>query len=176
MITPSSRKYCVLLVHPGISTQYKIRFLIYGFIFYLYNSFFQTMFSVQFDKYVSCRFVSKQLCLFWLFRFGSETPKQTYNIFCGFRETNRKSALKDWVSDCFGSKREILFVCFENTAVPFCDEAVSPFEIKELIFFIASIVDGEVDLFPIKFWKFFVWVYGYPAWSQNLKQNSITFN
>jgi hypothetical protein len=55
------------------------------------------------------RFVTKQFCLFRLFRYRFETPKQT-EIFCfWFHETNR---------NCFGLFRfepKIIFVCFEDT-------------------------------------------------------------
>jgi hypothetical protein len=52
------------------------------------------------------RFVSKQICLFRLFRNGFETPKQTGKIIYWFRETNRKWTETDCVSVCFGSNRK----------------------------------------------------------------------
>jgi hypothetical protein len=56
------------------------------------------------------RFVSKQMCLFRLFRNGSETPKQTEKIIFWFRETNRKSTETDCVSVCFGSNRKKIYL------------------------------------------------------------------
>jgi hypothetical protein len=57
------------------------------------------------------RFVSKQFCLFRLFRYRFETPKQT-EIFCfWFHETNRNRS-------CFCLFRfepKFIFVCFEDT-------------------------------------------------------------
>jgi hypothetical protein len=60
------------------------------------------------------RFVSKQICLFQLFRNGSETPKQTKKIIFWFRETNRKWTETDCVSVCFGSNQKKID-CFEDT-------------------------------------------------------------
>ncbi len=51
------------------------------------------------------RFVMKQICLFRLFRYRFETPKQT-EIFCfWFQESNRNKRKTDLVSVCFGSNR-----------------------------------------------------------------------
>jgi hypothetical protein len=60
-------------------------------------------------------FVSKQICLFWLFQNGSETPKQAEKIIYRFHKTNQKLTERDWVSVCFGSNRQKRFVCFEDT-------------------------------------------------------------
>jgi hypothetical protein len=56
------------------------------------------------------RFVTKQFCLFRLFQYRFETPKQI-EIFCfWFHETNRNTTKTDLVSVCFGSDRN--FFCF----------------------------------------------------------------
>jgi hypothetical protein len=56
-------------------------------------------------------FVSKQICLFRLFRYMFETPKQTEKFIFWFRETNRNTTETDWVSVLFGSNRKyFLFV------------------------------------------------------------------
>jgi hypothetical protein len=62
------------------------------------------------------RFVSKQFCLFRLFRYSFETPKQTKTncnkskFFCfWYHETNPNKTETDLVSVCFGSNRN--FVC-----------------------------------------------------------------
>ena len=57
------------------------------------------------------RFVTKQFCLFWLFRYRFETPKQTETFCFWFHETNRNKGETDLVSVCFGSNRKLfLFV------------------------------------------------------------------
>ncbi len=57
------------------------------------------------------RFVSKQFCLFRLFRYRFETPKQTEIVCFWFHETNRNKRETDLVSVCFGSNRNLfLFV------------------------------------------------------------------
>ncbi len=57
------------------------------------------------------RFVSKQFCLFRLFRYRLETPKQTEICCFWFHETNRNKRETDFVSVCFGSNRNLfLFV------------------------------------------------------------------
>jgi hypothetical protein len=57
------------------------------------------------------RFVTKQICLFRLFRYRFETPKQTEIFSFWFHETNRNKRETDLVSVCFGSNRKIfLFV------------------------------------------------------------------
>ncbi len=68
-------------------------------------------FSGFFRFFSFFRFVTKQFCLFRLFRYRFETPKQT-EIFCiWFHETNRNKRETDLVSDCFGSNRNLfLFV------------------------------------------------------------------
>ncbi len=55
------------------------------------------------------RFVSKQFCLFRLFRYSFETPKQTEKNLFWFHETNRNKRETDLVSVCFGSNRNIFF-------------------------------------------------------------------
>jgi hypothetical protein len=55
------------------------------------------------------RFVSKQFCLFRLFRYRFETPKQTEKNLFWFHETNRNKRETDLVSVCFGSNRNIFF-------------------------------------------------------------------
>ena len=57
------------------------------------------------------RFVTKQICLFRLFRYRFETPKQTETFCYWFHETNRNKRETDLVSVCFGSNRKLfLFV------------------------------------------------------------------
>ncbi len=48
------------------------------------------------------RFVTKQFCLFRLFRYKFETPKQTEISSFWFHETNRNKRETDLVSVCFG--------------------------------------------------------------------------
>jgi hypothetical protein len=60
------------------------------------------------------RFVSKQFCLFRLFRYRFETPKQTEKMFFGFTkqtETNAKQILFRFVS----VRTENFFFHFEDT-------------------------------------------------------------
>jgi hypothetical protein len=54
------------------------------------------------------RFVTKQFCLFRLFRYRFETPKQTETFCFWFHKTNRKKRETDLVSVCFGSNRNLL--------------------------------------------------------------------
>ncbi len=57
------------------------------------------------------RFFTKQICLFRLFRYRFETPKQTEIFRFWFHETNRNKRETDLVSVCFGSNRNLfLFV------------------------------------------------------------------
>ncbi len=56
------------------------------------------------------RFVLRKFCLFRLFRYRSETPKQTKKKVFWFCETNRKSTETDWVSVCFGSNRKKIWL------------------------------------------------------------------
>jgi hypothetical protein len=57
------------------------------------------------------RFVTKQICLFRLFRYRFETPKQTEIFSFWFHETNRNKRETDLVSVCFGSNQKLfLFV------------------------------------------------------------------
>ena len=55
------------------------------------------------------RFVTKQFCLFRLFRYRFETPKQTEFLSFWFHETNRNKRETDLVSVCFGSNRIFFF-------------------------------------------------------------------
>jgi hypothetical protein len=69
-------------------TKFKIHFLLYKVSFQFKALLLRELFAVQYIRDVLLfffRFVSKQMCLFRLFRNGSETPKQT--------ETNRKNVL-----------------------------------------------------------------------------------
>jgi len=72
------------------------------------NGFF-LFYSLQKKNSGLFRFVSKQFCLFRLFRYRFETPKQTENFFFGFHETNRNKRETDLVSVCFGSNRNFYF-------------------------------------------------------------------
>ena len=66
------------------------------------------------------RFVTKQFCLFRLFRYRFETPKQTEIFWFWFHETNRNKPETDLVSVCFGSNRNLfLFVSRTPYPVPF---------------------------------------------------------
>ncbi len=57
------------------------------------------------------RVVPKQICLFRLFRYSFETPKQTEFFSFWFHETNRNERETDPFSVCFGSNRNLfLFV------------------------------------------------------------------
>ncbi len=57
------------------------------------------------------RFVTKQICLFRLFRYRFETPKQIEFFSFWFQEPNRNKRETDLVSVCFGSNRNLfLFV------------------------------------------------------------------
>ncbi len=58
----------------------------------------------------------KQFCLFRLFRYRFETPKQTETFVIGFTkqtETNAKQILFRFVS----VRNRIIFVCFEDTLI-----------------------------------------------------------
>ncbi len=63
------------------------------------------------------RFVSKQFCLFRLFRYRFETLKQTEKFFFWFHETNRNKRETDLVSVCFGSNRNFFFFV---SRTPYC--------------------------------------------------------
>ncbi len=64
-----------------------------------------------FQKFRVVSVVSKQICLFRLFRYRFETPKQTEIFPFWFHETNRNERETDLVSVCFGSSRKLfLFV------------------------------------------------------------------
>jgi hypothetical protein len=61
------------------------------------------------------RFVTKQFCLFRLFRYRFETPKQAEIFGFWFHETNRNKLRN---RSCFGLFRfepKFIFVCFEDT-------------------------------------------------------------
>jgi hypothetical protein len=67
---------------------------------------------------------SKQVCLFQLFRYVFETPKQTQKFFCFTKQTEKQPKL-----DVFRFKPKIFFVCFKDTLVepravdPLCFDA-----------------------------------------------------
>ncbi len=64
------------------------------------------------------RFVTKQICLFQLFRYRFKTPKQTAIFSFWFHETNRNKRETDLVSVCFGLfgfEPKFIFVCFKDT-------------------------------------------------------------
>jgi hypothetical protein len=67
--------------------------------------------------YVLFRFVTKQICLFRLFRYRFETPKQTELCCFWFHKTNRNKRETDLVSVCFGSNRN-LFLIVSRTPYP----------------------------------------------------------
>ncbi len=72
---------------------------------------FPVFFKVFFRFFGLFRFVTKQFCLFRLFRYRFETPKQTEIFSFWFHETNRNKREPDLVSVCFGSNRNLfLFV------------------------------------------------------------------
>ncbi len=75
------------------------------------NSLKESIFGYFSENLGLFRFVMKQFCLFRLFRYRFETPKQT-KIFCfWFHKTNRNKRETDLVSVCFGSNRNLfLFV------------------------------------------------------------------
>ncbi len=83
------------------------RFEVNGFEDILIENYFWRFFRLVWTKF----------CLFRLFRYRSETSKQTEKNAFWFRETNRKTTETDWVSVCFGSNREKKFDCFEDTLV-----------------------------------------------------------
>ncbi len=61
-----------------------------------------------------------KFCLFWLFRYRSETPKKPKIILFGFaKKTNRKTTETGWVLACFGSNRKKIN-CFEDTLIEIC--------------------------------------------------------
>ncbi len=75
------------------------------------NSFIESIFGYFSENLGLFRFVTKQFCLFWLFRYRFETPKQTETFCFWFHETNRNKRETDLVSVCFGSNRNLfLFV------------------------------------------------------------------
>jgi hypothetical protein len=61
------------------------------------------------------RFVTKQFCLFRLFQYRFEKPKQTETFCFWFHETNRNKRETDLVSSLFRFEPKIIFVCFEDT-------------------------------------------------------------
>jgi hypothetical protein len=80
------------------------------------NSLKVSIFGYFSENFGLFRFVTKQFCLFRLFRYRFETPKQTKKFCFWFHETNRNTTETDLVSVCFGSNQNFLF-CFENTLV-----------------------------------------------------------
>jgi hypothetical protein len=75
------------------------------------NQFKREYIWVFFRKFRFVRFVTKQFCLFGLFRYRIEKPKQTETFCFWFHETNQNKRETDLVSVCFGSKRKLfLFV------------------------------------------------------------------
>jgi hypothetical protein len=59
------------------------------------------------------RFVTKQFCLFRLFRYRFKTPKQTKIFNFWFHKTNRNKRETDLVSVCFGSN-QVYFCLFRG--------------------------------------------------------------
>jgi hypothetical protein len=87
------------------------------------NSLKESIFG-NFSKILGCfglfRFVTKQICLFHLFRYRFETPKLTKIFSFWFHETNRNKPKQTQNRSCFGLFRlqpKIIFVCFEDTLV-----------------------------------------------------------
>ncbi len=72
----------------------------------------ESIFGYFFQKKLGLfRFVTKQICLFRLFRYRFKTPKQTEFFSFWFHETNRNKRETDLVLVCFGSNRNLfLFV------------------------------------------------------------------
>ncbi len=66
------------------------------------------------------RFVSKQFCLFRLFRYRFETPKQTEKKKFWFHETNRNKPKQTRNRSCFGLFRfELKFFFFFISRTPY---------------------------------------------------------
>jgi hypothetical protein len=98
------------------------------------------------------RFVSKQFCLFRLFRYGSETPKRT--------ETNRKNSLlvsrnkpkinRNRLSfGLFRFEPKIYFICFEDTlGGPLCKDEnlrlLIPFKVNKNLTLIIQCMTQDV--------------------------------
>ena len=75
------------------------------------NNLKESIFGYFSENLGSFRFVAKQICLFRLFRYRFETPKQTKNFSFWFHETNRNKRETNLVSVCSGSNRNLfLFV------------------------------------------------------------------
>ncbi len=75
------------------------------------NSLKESIFGYFSENLGLFRFVTKQICLFRLFRYRFETPKQTEIFSFWFHETNRNKRETDLVSVCFDSNRNLfLFV------------------------------------------------------------------
>jgi hypothetical protein len=68
------------------------------------NSLIESIFWYFSENFGLFWFDLKQFCLFRLFRYRFETPKQTENFSFWFHETNRNTTETDLVSVCFGSK------------------------------------------------------------------------
>ncbi len=75
------------------------------------NSLKKSIFGYFSENVGLFRFVTKQFCLFRLFRYRFETLKQTETFCHWFHETNRNKRETDLLSVCFGSNRKLfLFV------------------------------------------------------------------
>ena len=75
------------------------------------NSLKESIFGYFSENLGLFQFVTKQICLFRLFRYRFETPKQTEIFGFWFHETNRNKPETDLVSVCFGSNQNLfLFV------------------------------------------------------------------
>jgi hypothetical protein len=72
------------------------------------NSVKESIFGQFLESLGLSRFVTKQFCLFRLFRYRFETPKQTETFCFWFHETNAKQIL-------FRFEPKFIFVCFEDT-------------------------------------------------------------
>jgi hypothetical protein len=75
------------------------------------NSLKESIFGYFSENLGLFRFVTKQFCLFRLFRYRFEKPKQTETFCFWFHETNRNKRETDLFWVCFGSNRKLfLFV------------------------------------------------------------------
>jgi hypothetical protein len=71
------------------------------------------------------RFVTKQFCLFRLFWYRFETPKQTEVFSFWFHETNRNKRETDLVSVCFGSNRNLFLFVSRTPYISLCVPLIS---------------------------------------------------
>jgi hypothetical protein len=75
------------------------------------NSLIESIFWYFYENLVLFRFVSKQFCLFRLFRYIGLKHRNKPKFVCfWFHETNRNTTETDLVSVCFGSNRNIFFL------------------------------------------------------------------